>query len=141
VTDYRYDYTVEMYGSTLTVLVLDRFENVPDFHDAMRRCGIKVTKADRNGDKGLFPCRALTFKRPFKKAPRPGASLARVVVVITQDTDIELLAHEATHAALFLSKWHGLPVSLKAKYQEPLAYLVGHLTSCLVHAQEDAAGA
>jgi len=139
-TDFRYDYLVEMYHGTLSVIVLDRFENVPDFHESLVSLGIPIAEDEAEADKDLFPCRALTWPLPFEPGQEPydGASLARVVVVITRSTDIELLAHEATHAALFFAIWHGFPVSVKAELQEPLSYMVGHLTGCLQHAQQDA---
>lgn len=65
---------------------------------------------------------AAVFERP-KGTDK--AKFGRWVIALKPDADINVVAHEAMHAALYVAKHHGVPIDYY--HDEPLAYLVGYI--------------
>jgi len=120
--DLRIDYPVELYHSTLTVLVVKSLKNISS---KANKLGL-----DDDDTEDFSLARGLTWELPFLKPPRPGASCGRWVIALRGDVENDIVAHEATHAGLMLALWHGLPVSADPELQEPLAYVVGWASEC-----------
>lgn len=115
--DQRFDYPIPLYGSTLTVLVLD------DFHDLSSQAdALGVPDED---EEDFTMCRGVCWAAHFEKPPRPGASVARWVIAVKPRTYAEIVAHEATHFGLSVCGWHELHFSTKDNEQEVLCYIVG----------------
>lgn len=103
-------------------MVCDHFY---DLHEQAEDLGIPD---DNDTGEDLSMCRGVCWVAHFVKPPRKGASVARWVIAITPKADIEIVAHESTHAALSIAHWHRLNISGLESKQEELAYLVGWAT-------------
>lgn len=56
-----------------------------------------------------------------------------VVVWVPHKMTLEVIAHEALHAAMYI--FHGLGIEVSCENDEPLAYLVGWIAKCINEAR------
>lgn len=119
-TSVRRTYEIPPYGSNLTIVV-----------------GVGSMNALAARHKLPPPCvsdevRATVYPAHYPYARRRNGSKARWIVLLPPDADINTVAHEAVHAAVFVAQWHYLPLDFSdetVNHEEPLAYLTGWIAA------------
>lgn len=108
----RRSFRIQPYGARLTVVKSDRGEAL---NTALRRHGLPSGGIPQ----GAY---AVSFQDNIGKEK----DKARWVVALPHNVAPWVLAHEATHVALQMAQWYDVKVD--HDNDEPIAYLVGHIT-------------